>query len=192
MVAMNFDMVVSAVKTLIDGLGENVARDGLTNTPQRVATICESFSAAKKISDEELLSRTFAAENYDDFVIVKNIGFSSFCEHHLLPFFGKVSVAYIPKNGIVVGLSKLVRVVDKYSKRLQLQERLTRQIMNAIAENVANDGVFVMVSAQHMCMTTRGVVQPGSETITRARCGKFSSDTAIVRDAQQLILGTNG
>ncbi|MDR1595802.1 MAG: GTP cyclohydrolase I FolE [Puniceicoccales bacterium] len=189
---MDVDMVAAGVEMILRGIGEDVSRRDLVHTPKRVAKIWETFFAAQEVSDEELLNRAFVAEEYDDFVVVKNIQFSSFCEHHLLPFFGKISVAYIPKDGVVVGISKLVRVVDKYSKRLQLQERLTKQILDAIAKNISNDGILVIASAQHMCMAMRGVMQPGSETVTRAMSGKFLSDGNIVLGAQQLIFGSNG
>ncbi|MDR1413670.1 MAG: GTP cyclohydrolase I FolE [Puniceicoccales bacterium] len=186
---MDFDKIVAGVKMLIDGIGDTHLREGLADTPIRVATILKNFIEAKEISDGELLRQTFSAENYDNFVIVRNIQFSSFCEHHLLPFFGKASLAYIPKFETVVGLSKLARIVDKYSKRLQLQERLTQQILDAIAENVPSEGVLVIVSAQHMCMTTRGALKPGSETITRSMSGKFALDSGLRTEAQQLIFG---
>ncbi|MDR1890838.1 MAG: GTP cyclohydrolase I FolE [Puniceicoccales bacterium] len=188
---MNFEKIVAGIGLLIEGIGDDLSREGLLDTPQRVATMWQKFSETKNIPDEELLKQTFAAENYGDFVIVKNIQFSSFCEHHLLPFFGSVSIAYIPKNNVVVGLSKLVRVVDKYTKCLQLQERLTQQILEAISKNIPNDGVLVIISAQHMCMTARGVMRPGSKTITRSASGKFSSEKLLAVEAQQLIFGAN-
>ncbi|MDR0742589.1 MAG: GTP cyclohydrolase I FolE [Puniceicoccales bacterium] len=189
---MNLEKIVAGIRLLIEGIGDDVSREELRDTPQRVATMWQNFFETKENSDEELLKQTFVAENYGGFIVVKNIHFSSFCEHHLLPFFGNVSVAYIPRNGTVVGLSKLVRIVDKYSKRLQLQERLTQQILEAIRKNTANDGVLVIVSGQHMCMTVRGVMQPGSKTITRAVSGKFSSEKLLAMEAQQLISETNG
>lgn len=188
---MDFDKIVAAVEMLIEGIGGDMRGDSLADTPKRVATIWKNFLATQETPDDELLKRSFLAENYDDFVIVKNIQFSSFCEHHLLPFFGKVHVAYVPKDGTVVGISKLVRAVDKFSKRLQLQERLNRQILDAIAKNTANDGVLVIICARHMCMAARGVLQPDSETITRTTSGRFSMDSGLVAEAQQLIFGTD-
>ncbi|MDR3144267.1 MAG: GTP cyclohydrolase I FolE [Puniceicoccales bacterium] len=189
---MDFDKIVAGVKMMIDGIGDDALREGLVDTPVRVAAIWKSFFDSENISDKEILKLSFGAENYGDFILVRNIQFSSFCEHHLLPFFGKISVAYIPKNGSVVGLSKLARVVAKYSKRLQLQERLTRQIADAIGQHTANGGVFVLVAARHVCMTARGIVQPGAEVITRAMCGEFLLDKSIVADVQQLIFSANG
>ncbi|MDR2629141.1 MAG: GTP cyclohydrolase I FolE [Puniceicoccales bacterium] len=189
---MNFEKIVAAVGLLIEGIGDDVSREGLRDTPQRVATMWQNFFQTGGDSDKELLKQTFVAENYGGFVIVRSIQFSSFCEHHLLPFFGSVSIAYIPKNDTVVGLSKLVRIVDKYAKCLQLQERLTQQILEAIRKNIANDGVLVIISGQHMCMAARGVMQPGSKTVTRAVSGKFSSEKLLAMEAQQLILATSG
>ncbi|MDR2777085.1 MAG: GTP cyclohydrolase I FolE [Puniceicoccales bacterium] len=188
---MNFEKIVASVELLIEGIGYDISREGLRDTPQRVATMWQNFFKTKN-SDEELLRQTFVAENYGGFIVVNNIQFSSFCEHHLLPFFGSVSIAYIPRNGTVVGLSKLARIVDKYAKCLQLQERLTQQILEAISKNTANDGVLVIISGQHMCMTVRGVMQPRSKTITRAVSGKFSSEKLLAMEAQQLIFETNG
>jgi GTP cyclohydrolase I len=188
---MNFKKIVTGVELLIKGVDDDVLREGLRGTPQRVATMWQKFFETRENPDEELLGQTFIAENYGGFVIVKNIQFSSFCEHHLLPFFGTVSIAYVPRNNTVVGLSKLVRIVDKYAKCLQLQERLTQQILEAIKKNTANDGVLVIISGQHLCMTTRGVMQPGSKTITRAVSGKFSSEKSLATEVQQLIFGTN-
>ncbi|MDR2737327.1 MAG: GTP cyclohydrolase I FolE [Puniceicoccales bacterium] len=189
---MDFDKIVASVEMLIDGIGDDTARKDLADTPKRVAAVWRNFLELREIADGELLKQSFFAENYGDFVLVKDIQFSSFCDHHLLPFFGKIAVAYIPKDGKVVGISKLVRVVDKYSKGLQLQERLTQQILDAISKNFTNDGVLVIVSARHMCMAARGVMQPGSETITRATSGKFTSNRSLVVEAQQLIFGSDG
>ena len=185
---MDFDKIVEATRMLISALGDDCSREGLQETPQRVAGIWKEFLQSEHASDEKLFEKTFSVERCSDFVLVKGIEFSSFCEHHLLPFFGKVAVAYIPSNGKVVGLSKIIRVVDKYSKRLQLQERLTQQIADAVTKNVSNNGVLVVVRAQHMCMTTRGVLQPHSETVTQATSGDFVTNKFLSLEALQLIL----
>lgn len=185
--AMDFDKVLSGVKMMIEGLGDSNEREGLRDTPRRVAETLKAFFKTPEYSDEELLYQKFHVDHYNDMVIVKGITFSSFCEHHLLPFFGKVAIAYIPSNDTVVGISKLARIVDKYSKCLQIQERMTQQIHNAIAANVAQNGVLVIVSAQHMCMTARGILQPSSSTVTRALSGVFEADKSWVSEAQQLI-----
>lgn len=185
--SMDFDKVLSGVKMMIEGLGDSNEREGLRDTPRRVAETLKAFFKTPEYSDEELLHQKFHVDHYNDMVIVKGITFSSFCEHHLLPFFGKVAIAYIPSNDTVVGISKLARIVDKYSKCLQIQERMTQQIHNAIAANVAQNGVLVIVSAQHMCMTARGILQPSSSTVTRALSGVFEADKSWVSEAQQLI-----
>lgn len=185
--SMDFDKVLSGVKMMIEGLGDSNEREGLRDTPRRVAETLKTFFKTPEYSDEELLYQKFHVDHYNDMVIVKGITFSSFCEHHLLPFFGKVAIAYIPSNDTVVGISKLARIVDKYSKCLQIQERMTQQIHNATAANVAQNGVLVIVSAQHMCMTARGILQPSSSTVTRALSGVFEADKAWVSEAQQLI-----
>jgi GTP cyclohydrolase I len=188
---MNFEKVAAGVRMMIEGIDDDVSRDGLIDTPRRVAEIWESFFKGGNLSDEKILGRSFSVENYSSFVIVKNIQFSSFCEHHLLPFFGNVAVAYVPRNNTVIGISKLARLVDKYARSLQLQERLTAQICESVSQNIANDGVLVTIAAQHMCMTARGVMKPGSETVTRAISGLFSTDKSLVIEAQQLIFGKN-
>lgn len=173
---------------LLEGLGKDISDKGLMNTPRRVVEMLECFSKTSGIVDEEIFDTTFSIEHYDEFILMKNIKFSSFCEHHLLPFFGSVSICYIPAKGVVTGLSRLVRIVDKYSKCLQLQERMTAQIADAILANVANLGVFVLVNAHHMCIGSRGVCQPSCSTITCAKRGAFSSNSALVSQVQQLIL----
>jgi GTP cyclohydrolase I len=190
--AMDFDKIVAGVGMLVDGIGDDISREGLAGTPLRVAEMWREFLDGGRTDDGELLAQSFSVGDYRDFVVVRNIGFSSFCEHHLLPFFGKVSVAYVPRDGVVVGLSKIARVVAKYSRRLQMQERLTKQILDALTANIANDGVLVVIVARHMCMAARGVMQPGSETVTRAVSGNFSSDGGLVTDAQRLIFGADG
>jgi GTP cyclohydrolase I len=173
---------------LLEGLGEDTTREGLVDTPRRVAEMLEHFSEASAATDREIFDAIFHVEHYDEFVLVKNIKFSSFCEHHLLPFFGSVSVCYIPSDDTVVGLSKLARIVAKYSRRLQLQERMTRQIADAIAGHIKNRGVFIYADARHMCMEIRGVCQLGCSTVTCAKTGEFSSNQALGNQIQQMIL----
>jgi GTP cyclohydrolase I len=148
----------------------------------------ERFSRASAIGDAEILNATFYVERYSEFVLVREIKFSSFCEHHLLPFFGNISVCYLPSKDTVIGLSKITRIVAKYSRRLQLQERMTRQIADAISMHIKNRGVFVFTSAYHMCMSIRGVCQPNCSAITCAKTGEFSSNQALVNQVQQIIL----
>jgi GTP cyclohydrolase I len=188
---MNKSKVQDGVRLLLEGLGEDISREGLIDTPRRVASMLELFSRVAREPDGEILNATFHAEYYDDFVLVKNIKFSSFCEHHLLPFFGNIAVCYKPSGGVVVGLSKLMRIVHKYSKCLQLQERMTVQIADAISAKIKNRGVFVLVDASHMCMSMRGVCQPDASTVTCARTGEFSSNSSLVSQVQQLIFEKN-
>ncbi|MDR1255668.1 MAG: GTP cyclohydrolase I [Puniceicoccales bacterium] len=189
---MNRAKVQRGIKMLLEGLGEDPSRAGLVDTPRRVADMVECFSKVWGPADGEIFDVRFAVERYDGFVLMKNIKFSSFCEHHLLPFFGNISLCYIPVNDSVTGLSRLVRIVDKYSKRLQLQERLTVQIADGISANVENRGVFVLVEAHHMCIAARGVCQPDCSTVTRALRGEFSSNSALASQVQQLILAGGG
>jgi GTP cyclohydrolase I len=185
---MDKEKILNGIHLLLEGLGEDTRRAGLLDTPRRVLDMAETFFKMASIDERESLGTTFSAGHYDDFVIVKNIRFSSFCEHHLLPFFGKISVAYVPANETVIGLSKIVRVIDKYSKRLQLQERLTDQITATLSKNMPNRGIFILVDAHHMCMGTRGVLQPDCTTITRAMTGEFQQNQTLATQAQQMIL----
>lgn len=162
---------------LLEGIGEDITREGLIDTPDRIARMyTELFSGMEEDAGEHL-SRTFHVDN-SEMVLEKDIAFHSVCEHHMLPFFGKVHIAYIP-NGKVVGLSKLARTVEVFARRLQLQEQLTEQIADALMEHMKPQGVLVMVKAEHMCMTMRGIKKPGSQTVTLARRGVFETDPLL-------------
>lgn len=163
--------IQSAVREILIAVGENPDREGLKDTPDRVARMLEELTCGYDYDASEHLSKTFI-ESGSGIVIEKDIDFSSTCEHHLMPFFGKVHIAYVP-NGKVVGLSKLARVVDVYAKRLQLQERLNARIADAIFDDLAPKGVIVVIEAQHTCMTARGVKKIGSKTITYAERGEI-------------------
>ena len=169
--------IEKAVKLLIEGMGENPKREGLVDTPRRVAGLYEEVLAGMDQDAKEHLSRQFNVEG-SDIVLEKDITFYSLCEHHLMPFFGKVHIAYIPE-GKVVGLSKLARTVEVYARRLQLQEQLTRQIADAIEENLSPKGVMVVIEAEHTCMTMRGVKKPGSQTVTTVTRGEFKKKTEL-------------
>ena len=171
---MDKQKAMRAIEDLLDALGEDKSREGLKETPRRVADMYEELLYGEGKTAEEPLSRTFAVDG-GDIVIEKDITFSSMCEHHLMPFFGKISIAYIPDKK-VVGLSKLARCVEVYSHRLQLQEQLTRQIAEAVMEYLAPKGVFVMCEAEHTCMTCRGVKKPGSKTVTYKTLGDFPAE----------------
>lgn len=168
------EKIREAARLMLEGIGEDPGREGLRETPERIARMYgELFSGLGNDGSEEL-SKVFKVET-DEIVLEKDITFYSMCEHHMLPFFGKVHVAYVP-DGRVVGLSKLARTVEVYSRRLQLQERMTGQIADAVMEFLTPKGVMVVTEAEHMCMTMRGVKKPGSKTVTRAVRGVFADN----------------
>jgi len=163
----------AAVRTLIAYTGDDPGREGVLETPKRVIDAYEEIYQGYRECPAEVLDRTFSeTAGYDDFVLVKDIGFNSHCEHHMMPFFGRAHVAYMPTDR-VVGLSKLARLVDVYAKRLQTQEHMTSQIATAIDEILKPRGVAVMVEAEHMCMSLRGVTKPGALTVTTHFTGAF-------------------
>ena len=171
----------AAVRTLIAYAGDDPEREGLLDTPRRVVDAYGEVYQGYTECPAEVLDRTFAETGgYDDFVLVKDIGFNSHCEHHMMPFFGKAHVAYIPTDR-VVGLSKLARLVDVYAMRLQTQEHMTSQIATAIEEVLKARGVAVMLEAEHMCMSIRGVTKPGALTVTTHFTGAFKDASEQVR-----------
>lgn len=172
---MNLDIVSENVKSILKEIGEDLTRSGLIKTPERVAKSYEFLFQGYSKNIYEVLNNAIFEEKYDEMVIVKDIDFYSMCEHHLLPFFGKVHVAYIP-NGKIVGLSKIPRIVDVFARRLQVQERLTRQIADTIQEYLNPIGVGVIIEAYHMCMMMRGVEKQNSITSTSAMLGVFQDD----------------
>ncbi len=171
---MDRERAMKAVKELLEALGEDVTREGLKDTPRRVADAFAEFTAGENMSVKNVLSVTFEADG-GDIVIEKDIEFSSTCEHHLMPFFGRVAIAYIPDKK-VVGLSKLARCVEVFARRLQLQERLTSQIAEAVTEYLSPKGVMVVCEAEHTCMTCRGVKKAGSKTVTYKVSGEFPKE----------------
>lgn len=185
---MDKDKIMAAVRQILEAVGEDPEREGLRDTPQRVARMLEEIFAGINQDPTKHLEISFA-ENHEEMVLVKDIPLYSFCEHHLLPFFGKAHVAYIPRKGRVTGLSKLARVVDIYARRPQLQERLTTQIAESIMKTLDPLGVIVVVEAEHMCMTVRGVNKPGSKTITSAVRGIFRTNDITRSEALALING---
>lgn len=168
---MDRNKAIKAVEELLIALGEDVTREGLKDTPRRVADAFAEFISGEGKGADEHLSKTFSCTS-GDMVIEKDIAFSSTCEHHLMPFFGKIAIAYIP-DGKVVGLSKLARCVDVISKRLQLQERLTNQIAEEIMRCLSPKGVMVVCEAEHTCMTCRGVKKFGTMTLSYCTAGEF-------------------
>lgn len=171
---VNKEKVEEAVRLLLEGIGEDCGREGLKETPMRVARMYEELMEGTEASAKEHLSKTFKVQD-NQMILEKDITFYSVCEHHMMPFFGKIHIAYIP-DGKVVGISKLVRTVEVYARRLQIQERLTAEIADAIMENLKPKGVMVMAQAEHMCMTMRGVKKPGSRTVTVVARGAFEKD----------------
>lgn len=166
--------VEEAIHNLLIALGEDPTREGLEETPDRVARMYEEIFAGYEQNPDVILSKTFK-EDHQEIVLVKDIPFYSHCEHHMVTFFGKAHIAYIP-NGQVVGISKLARLVDCYAKRLQIQERMTSQIIDKLEERLKPFGSAVIIEAEHMCMTMRGVRKPGTKTTTSALRGIFKLD----------------
>ncbi|MBA2425515.1 MAG: GTP cyclohydrolase I FolE [Actinobacteria bacterium] len=179
--------IAAAVREILEALGEDPRRDGLRGTPERVADMyAEIFSGLRRDPAQEL--DVLFEEGHDEMIMVRDITLHSMCEHHLVPFIGRAHVAYIPStNGKITGLSKLVRLVDVLARRPQVQERLTTQIADAIEEALEPRGVLVVVEAEHLCMTMRGVRKPGSQTVTSAVRGVFRKKEATRAEAMGLI-----
>lgn len=174
---IDHDKIEQAVRLFLEGIGEDVTREGLQDTPDRIARMCEELYGGMEDDASVHLSKIFSVDS-SEMVIEKDITFYSTCEHHILPFYGKAHIAYIP-DGKVVGLSKLARTVEVFARRLQLQEQLTGQIADALMEYMQPKGALVMVEAEHMCMTMRGIKKPGSRTVTMAKRGVFESDPSL-------------
>lgn len=183
---MNKEKAEQAIYQLLEAIGENPEREGLLDTPKRVAKMYEEMFSGLNQDPKDQFTAVFT-ENHEDVVIVKDINFFSMCEHHLIPFYGKAHIAYLPSDGRVTGLSKLARAVEIASKKPQLQERLTAQIADALVDALNPNGVFVMVEAEHMCMTMRGIKKPGSKTITTTARGLYKTNQEDRRDILSLI-----
>lgn len=185
---MDKERIERAVREILEAIGEDPEREGLLDTPKRVARMYEEIFGGLGQDPKKHLLVQFADEKHEEMVLVKDIAFFSMCEHHLMPFYGKAHVAYIPrKSGKITGLSKLARTVECFAKRPQLQERLTSQIADAIMEMLNPRGVLVVMEAEHMCMTMRGVKKPGSATLTSAVRGTFATNQATRAEAFSLI-----
>ena len=183
---MDKEKIKKAVRMLLEGIGENPDREGLIDTPKRVANMYEEIFAGM-VNDPADQVSVFFTEEHDEMVLVKDIPIYSMCEHHLLPFFGNAHIAYIPKNGKITGLSKLARVVDMTAKKPQLQERLTSTVANILMDKLDAQGVMVVIEAEHMCMSMRGIKKSGSKTITSAIRGIFKTNLATREEAMTLI-----
>jgi len=185
---MDKKRIEKAVREILLAIGEDTKRRDIRETPKRVAEMYEEILGGSLINPEKELEVVFE-KDHDEIILLKNIPLYSICEHHLLPFIGKAHVAYIPSNNRVTGLSKLVRVVDAFSKRLQVQERLTTDIAEVIMRKLKPKGVLVIIEAEHLCMSMRGVKKPGVLTITSAVRGVFRRNEKTRAEAMALIRG---
>lgn len=184
---MDNEKLARGVSLILEAIGENPQRDGLKATPERVAKMYEEIFCGLTEDPADCIEVMFEDEKHEEMILVKDIPLYSMCEHHLLPFYGKAHVAYIPQKGRITGLSKIARVVECYAKRPQLQERLTSQIADTITKTLKPLGVIVVVEAEHMCMTMRGIKKPGSMTLTSAVRGLFRSRVETRSEAFSLI-----
>src|SRR2546423_1448121 len=183
---MNLEKIEAGVRMILEGIGEDADRPGLQGTPRRVALMYEEICAGLHQDARELL-QVIPAETHDEMVIVKDIPLYSLCEHHLVPFVGVAHIAYIPRDGRIVGLSKLARVADAMAKKPQIQERLTTEIADLLYKELRATGVMVVIEAEHLCMEMRGVKKPGAKTITSALRGGFLKDPRTRSEAMALI-----
>ncbi|MCK4419144.1 GTP cyclohydrolase I FolE [Candidatus Aerophobetes bacterium] len=185
---MDKERIEKGIRLFLEGIGEDLNRISIKETPARVAKMCENIFGGIGKDPKEVLT-ILKEEKHDEIILLRDIPLYSFCEHHLLPFSGKAHVAYIPKEGRVTGLSKLARVVDILSKRLQVQERLTTQIADIIDETLKPKGVMVIIEAEHLCMSMRGIKKPGTTTVTSVVRGIFRENPATRAEAISLIKG---
>ena len=174
---MDSSKIEQGVRLILEGIGEDLEREGLQGTPARISRMYEEIFGGLNATPEEYLGTTFTVEN-NEMVIEKDITFYSMCEHHLLPFYGKAHVAYIP-DGKVVGLSKLARTVDLTARKPQIQERMTAEVADALMNYLKPKGAIVMIEAEHMCMTMRGIKKPGSKTVTLVARGMFEENKEL-------------
>lgn len=184
---MDKERIENAVREILYAIGENPDREGILDTPRRIAKMFEEVFSGISEDPAKHLEVYFQDEMYEELVLVKDIPFYSVCEHHLVPFFGKAHVAYLPKNGRLTGLSKLARVVETVAKRPQLQERITATVADTIMNKLQPYGVIVVIEAEHMCMTMRGVKKPGSKTVTSAVRGTFKTDSKSRAEVMSMI-----
>jgi GTP cyclohydrolase I len=185
---IDLEKIARGVRLMLEGMGEDPNRDGLQKTPERVADFYAELTEGMW-EDARSHVNPLPGDSHDEMVIVKDISIASVCEHHLAPFVGKCHIAYIPKGGRIVGLSKLARIAEIYARRLQVQERLTQQIASTLFEELQPLGVMVVIEAEHTCMTLRGVKKSGSKTVTSCVLGGFRKDPRTRAEAMSLIKG---
>jgi GTP cyclohydrolase I len=188
---LDLDRIARGVRLILEGIGEDADREGLRDTPRRVAEMYAELTAGMREDPSEHVV-PLSGNKHDEMVIVKDISIASLCEHHLAPFVGKCHIAYIPKEGRILGLSKLARLAETLARRLQLQERLTSEIATTLFEGLQALGVMVVIEAEHTCMTLRGVKKPGAVTVTSAVLGGFRKDPRTRAEAMALITGKTG
>ena len=186
---MDREKIMQGVRLMLEGIGEDPERGGLKKTPDRVARMFEEIFGGMNRDPAETVT-VLDSDRHDEIVLVRDIPFYSMCEHHLLPFIGVAHVAYLPGNGLM-GISKLARIVDIHSRRLQIQERLTTDVAETIMTSVEPRGALVIIEAEHLCMTMRGVKKPGARTVTSVVRGIFRENPATRAEAMSLIMGAN-
>lgn len=185
---IDLEKIAAGVRLILEGIGEDASRPGLLDTPQRVAEMYAELTSGMR-DDPHQHVIPLPGDTHDEMVIVKDISIASLCEHHLAPFMGRCHIAYIPKNGRILGLSKLARLAETFARRLQVQERLTTEIAHTLFDGLKPLGVMVVIEAEHTCMTLRGVKKPGAITVTSAVLGGFRSDSRTRSEAMALIKG---
>jgi GTP cyclohydrolase IA len=185
---VDLERIARGVRLILEGIGEDPEREGLQETPRRVAEMYAELTAGMREDPSELIV-PLSGNKHDEMVIVKDISIASLCEHHMAPFVGKCHIAYIPKDGKILGVSKLARLAETFARRLQLQERLTSEIANTLFELLKPLGVMVVIEAEHTCMTLRGVKKSGAKTVTSAVLGGFRKDPRTRAEAMALITG---
>ena len=185
-ILMDRKKIETGVKMILEGIGEDTKRPGIKNTPKRIAELYEEIFSGLQTPTEEIL-KPIEGESHDELVLLKDIPFYSVCEHHLLPFIGKAHVAYVPSGGKIVGLSKLAKAVEIFAKRPQVQERLTAQLADLIMKKLKPKGAMVIVDAEHLCLSMRGVKKPGAKTVTSAVRGIFRTKESTRMELLELI-----
>ncbi len=183
---MDKNKIIQGVRLILEGIGEDINRSGIIGTPERIATMYEDIFSGLSKPTEEILKH-IEGESHDEMVILKDIPFYSMCEHHLLPFFGKVNIAYIPSAGKIVGIGELAKALDIYARQPQVQERLTTQLADIIMDKLKPKGTMVIIDAEHLCLSMRGIKKPGSRTVTSAVRGIFRSKQSTREELLQLI-----